>query len=155
MAGLMALVAGSLGQILSSNSYSVSSTLLRINSLSCPLIASSFSYTIFSHMVYRLLSEWCVATSFYESSENHVYCYGFVNLPNLLHLIQIRVTADLSCPQVDCASGNQQDVLSSPSAANTSPAISKISVMGITVLSAMMMTCSTVSILRTAPVMVT
>ena len=24
-------------------------------------------------MVYRLLSEWCVVTSFYQSSANHVY----------------------------------------------------------------------------------
>ena len=51
----------------SSSSFRVSSTLPRTNSLSCPLIISSFSCTIFSDMVYRLLSEWCVATSFYQS----------------------------------------------------------------------------------------
>ena len=36
------------------------------------LITSSFSCTIFSGMVCCLLSEWCVATSFYQRSANHV-----------------------------------------------------------------------------------
>lgn len=38
-------------------------------------------------MVYRLLSEWCVASSFYQSSANHVSFYLFSNLRNLLYLI--------------------------------------------------------------------
>ena len=40
-------------------------------------------------MVYKLLSEWCVATSFYQSSANHVYFYALFNLRNLLYLIFI------------------------------------------------------------------
>ncbi len=51
----------------SSSSFRVSSTLPRTNSLSCPLIISSFSCTIFSDIVCCLLSEWCVVTSFYQS----------------------------------------------------------------------------------------
>ena len=43
----------------------------RTNSLIWPLTTSSFSCTIFSDMVCSLLSEWCVATSFYQSSANH------------------------------------------------------------------------------------
>ena len=35
--------------------------------LDLPLITSSFSCTSFSDMVCCLLSEWCVATSFYQS----------------------------------------------------------------------------------------
>lgn len=38
--------------------------------------SSSFSCTIFSGMVYRLLSERCVATSFYQRSANHVSFYS-------------------------------------------------------------------------------
>ncbi|WP_337595078.1 hypothetical protein, partial [Ruthenibacterium lactatiformans] len=34
-----------------------------------------------------LLSEWCVATSFYQSSANHVSFYPLFNLRNLLDLI--------------------------------------------------------------------
>ena len=40
----------------------------------------TFSCTIFSDMVCRLLSEWCVATSFYQSSANRVSFYTFFNL---------------------------------------------------------------------------
>ena len=71
----------------SSISFRVSSTLPRTNSLSWPLITSSFSCTIFSDMVYRLLSEWCVVTSFYQRSANHVSFYLFFNLRNLSYLI--------------------------------------------------------------------
>ena len=39
----------------------------RTNSLSCPLIISSFSCTIFSDIVCCLLSNVCVVTSFYQS----------------------------------------------------------------------------------------
>ncbi|MCI6397415.1 hypothetical protein, partial [Lawsonibacter sp.] len=46
-----------------------------------------FSCTIFSDMVYRLLSEWCVATSFYQSSANHVSFYPLLYLRNLFYLI--------------------------------------------------------------------
>ena len=49
------------------DSFSVSSTLPRTNSLIWPLITSSFSCTIFSDIVCLLLSEWCVVTSFYQS----------------------------------------------------------------------------------------
>ncbi|WP_207723813.1 hypothetical protein, partial [Lawsonibacter hominis] len=41
-------------------------------------------------MVYRLLSEWCVATSFYQSSANHVSFYPLLYLRNLFYLIKIR-----------------------------------------------------------------
>ena len=54
----------------SSSSLSVSSTLSRTNSFSCPFITSSFSCTIF--MVCCLLLEWSVTTSFYQSSASHV-----------------------------------------------------------------------------------
>lgn len=56
---LITLIPGSLGQLVglrSSSSLSVSSTLPRTSSLSCPLITSSFSCTIFSGMVCCLLS---------------------------------------------------------------------------------------------------
>ena len=56
----------------SSSSLSVSSTLSRTNSFSCPFITSSFSCTIFSDIVCCLLSEWCVTTSSYQSSASHV-----------------------------------------------------------------------------------
>ena len=62
-------------------------SLPRTNSLSCPLITSSFSCTIFSDMVCCLLSEWCVATSFYQRSANHVSFYLLFNLRNLFYLI--------------------------------------------------------------------
>ena len=42
-------------------------------------------------MVYRLLSEWCVATSFYQSSANHVSFYPIFNLHNLLYLIILSI----------------------------------------------------------------
>ena len=51
------------------------------------LITSSFSCTIFSDMVCCLLSEWCVATSFYQRAANHVFFYPLFNLRNLLYLI--------------------------------------------------------------------
>ena len=51
----------------SNSSFRVSSTLPQTNSLSCPLIISSFSCIIFSDIVCCLLSEWCVVTSFYQS----------------------------------------------------------------------------------------
>ena len=50
----------------------ISSTLPRTSSLSYPLITSSFSCTIFSDMVCCLLSNGGVATSFYQTSANHV-----------------------------------------------------------------------------------
>src|SRR5699024_11965277 len=48
---------------------------------------SSFSCTIFSDMVCCLLSEWCVATSFYQRTANHVSFYLLFILRNLLYLI--------------------------------------------------------------------
>ena len=62
----------------SSSSLRVSSTLPHTSSLSCPLITSSFRCTIFSDIVF----EWCVATSFYQCSVNHV-SFCFANLPLL------------------------------------------------------------------------
>ena len=47
-------------------------------------------------MVYRLLSEWCVVTSFYQSSANRVYFYPFFNLRNLLYLINYYFITPLS-----------------------------------------------------------
>ena len=38
-------------------------------------------------MVCRLLSEWCVATSFYQSTANHVSFYILFNLRKLLYII--------------------------------------------------------------------
>ena len=43
-------------------------------------------------MVCCLLSEWCVATSFYQSSANHVSFYPLFNLRNLLYLIRVTPT---------------------------------------------------------------
>ncbi len=63
----------------------VSSMLSRTNSLIC--LTSSFSCTIFLDMVYSLLSECCVATSFYQNSANHVSFYTFSFLRNLLYFI--------------------------------------------------------------------
>ena len=62
--------------------------LLKSSEVSWPLITSSFSCTIFSDMVYRLLSEWCVVTSFYQSSANRVSFYPISNLRNLFYLIR-------------------------------------------------------------------
>ena len=90
LAGLIAFVAGSLGQLLCFLLQQLIQCFFDAatdSSLICPLITSSFSCTIFSDMVYRLLSEWCVATSFYQSSANHVSFYLFSNLRNLLYLI--------------------------------------------------------------------
>lgn len=50
----------------------------------------SFNCIIFSDMVCSLLSEWCLATSFYQRSANHVFSYTFFNLRNLLYLIRGR-----------------------------------------------------------------
>lgn len=51
----------------------------RTNFLILPLIASSLSCTIFSNMVCFLLSERCVATSFYQNSANHVsFCLFYL-----------------------------------------------------------------------------
>ena len=51
-----------------SDSFNVSSTLPRTNSLICPLITSSLSCTIFSDMVYSSpFAECCVVTPFYQS----------------------------------------------------------------------------------------
>ena len=63
------------------------STLPRTSSLIWPIIISLFNCTIFSDMVCRLLSEWCVATSFYQRYANRVSFYLFFNLCNLLYLI--------------------------------------------------------------------
>ena len=49
-------------------------------------------------MVCSLLSEWCVATSFYQSSANHVFFYPLFNLRNLLYLIEISMRKH--CPQI-------------------------------------------------------
>ena len=51
------------------------------------LTTSSFSCTIFSDMVCYLLSEWCLATSFYQSSANLVSFYPLFFLRNLFYLI--------------------------------------------------------------------
>ena len=51
------------------------------------VISPSLSCTVFSDMVYRLLSEWCVAAVSYQSSANHVSPYLLFNLRNLLDLI--------------------------------------------------------------------
>ena len=47
-------------------------------------------------MVCSLLSEWCVATSFYQSSANHVYFYPLFNLRNLSYLINMGREYDFS-----------------------------------------------------------
>ena len=70
LTGLAALIAGGLRQrlrLLLQQLVRGFSTLPRTNSLIWPLIASSFSCTIFSDIVCCLLSEWCVVTSFYQS----------------------------------------------------------------------------------------
>ena len=53
----------------------------------CSLITSSFSVTIFSDMVCRLLSNVCAATSFYQRPTGRVYFFAVFNLRNLLYLI--------------------------------------------------------------------
>lgn len=75
LALLITLVSGGQGQFLCLGLQQLVkffSTLPRTNSLGCPLITSTFSCAIFSDMVYCLPSEWCVATSFYQRSANHV-----------------------------------------------------------------------------------
>ncbi len=65
-------------------------------SLICPLIR----YTIFSDLVYRLLSEWCVVTSFYLSSANHVPFYPFSTCATYCTLSLI---SEHCCPVDGCA----------------------------------------------------
>ena len=72
------------------------------------LITSSLSCTIFSDMVYRLLSEWCVATSFYQSSANHVYFYAVFNLRNLLYFI--RQGIEIKAPYIACGDFLKRDL---------------------------------------------
>ena len=52
-------------------------------------VGQRFLCTIFSDIVCCLLSEWCVVTSFYQSSANHVYFYALFNLRNLSYIIDI------------------------------------------------------------------
>ena len=52
-------------------------------------VVSCYADTIFSDMVCCLLSNVCVATSFYLRSANHVSFYPFFNLRNLSYLILI------------------------------------------------------------------
>ncbi len=49
------------------------------------LITFPFTSTILSNIVHLLPSEWCLATSFYQRSANHVYLF----LGNLLYLIYL------------------------------------------------------------------
>ena len=92
LALLVALIPGRLGQFLSLGLQQLVQCFLYASAykfLELPLITSSFSCTIFSDMVCCLLSEWCVAISFYQSSANHVSLYLLFNLPNLLYLIYL------------------------------------------------------------------
>ena len=85
LAGLIAFVAGSLSQLLRLLLQQLVQCFFHaaLNQfLYLPLITYSFSCTIFSDMVYKLLSEWCVLTSFYQRSANHVSFYLFFNLRN-------------------------------------------------------------------------
>jgi hypothetical protein len=70
----------------SSRSLSVSSTLMRTNSVNSLLITSSFSCTIFSDMVFCLLSNGGVVTPILSETLNLVFFY----LRNLLYLISSR-----------------------------------------------------------------
>ena len=65
-----------------------SRSLPRTNSLIFPLIISSFICTIISDIVCCLLSEWCIATSFYQSLQA-MFSFVFSFLSNLLYLIVI------------------------------------------------------------------
>lgn len=84
---LIALVTGSLGQFLCLGFQQPVEGLLYATShkfLELPL-DYSLSCTIFSDMVCCLLSEWCVATSFYQSSANHVsFVFAKLILPYLI-----------------------------------------------------------------------
>lgn len=80
---LITLIPVSLFASASNSSLSVSSALPRMTSLRSLLITASFSCTIFSDMVCCLLSNACVATSFYQRSANHVFLF----LPTLFYLI--------------------------------------------------------------------
>ena len=80
LALLIALVPGRLGQLLRLGLQQLVEGFLhtaRTSSLSGPLITSTFSCTIFSDMVCCLLSNVCVATSFYQSSAIHVFLSTF------------------------------------------------------------------------------
>lgn len=61
--------------ILELDSEIIQNTLPRTSSLICPLITYSFSVTIFSEMVPRLLSNVCVATPFYQLPAHHVFLF--------------------------------------------------------------------------------
>ena len=53
----------------------------------CPLIISSLNCTMLLDMVCRLLSNVCVATSFYQRPASRVCFFAFFNLRNLLDII--------------------------------------------------------------------
>ena len=87
LAGLVALVTCRLRQLLRFRLQQLVQRFFyapRTNSLICPLMNSSFSVTIFSDMVLRLLSNVCVATPFYQLPAYHVYSF----LRNLLYSIK-------------------------------------------------------------------
>ena len=95
LAGLVSFVASSLGQLLRFLLQQFIQRFFRSASdqlLSWSLITSSFSCTIFSDMVYRLLSEWCVVTSFYQSSANHVSFFPFVPYRFKCYVLKKRIT---------------------------------------------------------------
>ena len=107
LTGLAALIAGGLRQrlrLLLQQLVRGFSTLPRTNSLIWPLIASSFSCTIFSDIVCCLLSEWCVVTSFYQSLQVIVhyldpttcirvscaiFCYTDIQLKTFIHGMEV------------------------------------------------------------------
>ena len=68
--GLVTLIAGNLGQLLGLLLQRFIQHFFHAppnQFFSCPLITSSFSCAIFSDIIYFLLSEWYVVTSFYQS----------------------------------------------------------------------------------------
>ena len=94
LALLITLVPGRLGQLLCLGLQQLVEGFLYAASyqlVDLPLDYSSLICTIFSGMVCSLLSKWCLATSFYQRTANHVSFYLLFILRNLFFLITAEV----------------------------------------------------------------
>ena len=96
---IMIAVPGRLGQLLSLGLQQfVESFLYAAPNQLFELPLDYFLVKLYNLLRHGLLSpfEWCVATSFYQSSANHVSFYLLFNLRNLLYLIQWKTSSGIN-----------------------------------------------------------
>ena len=104
LASFIALITGRLCKSLGfffQGAFKVSSILPRTSSFSCPLITSSLNSTILSDRGCSLLSECCLATSFYQRTANHVFFIWF-SICATYHTLS--VSSEEPWSQVNCIS---------------------------------------------------